>query len=156
MKVRSEPYIEPRLSSLNCHKAATWSSSWTGWIIWPLPGWITEGYSSRGRAGLLKSSFTSPLASLCFSIFFYKLVGFASLLYKWIKTGFVSVLLSFNMTSFVLWKIIGFAGFADFICNYFTQLTLLVIKLLALNSPLRGANLICIFFSLVPFVDPPY
>jgi len=34
--------------------------------------------------------------------------------------------------------------FTDFICNYFTLLTLPVIILLALNSPLGGANLICI------------
>jgi len=49
------------------------------------------------------------------------------------------------MKSFVQRNIIGFAGFADFICNYFTQITLLAIKLLALNSPLSGVNLICIF-----------
>ena len=36
--------------------------------------------------------------------------------------------------------------FTDFICNYFTLLTLPVIKLLALNSPHGDANLICITY----------
>jgi len=97
-------------------------------------------YKSTGYATLLYILQVHLFHLLCCHIFLLpvSLLQFASI---YLLYFFKSICLS-CFTS----QLASLCYFTDFICDYFTQLTLPVIKLLALNSPLGGMDLICITY----------